>query len=165
MLIQHKKFLQWRPPLLELQNHALRSRITQLERDWDYLFRTMAIACVMTDTSGKILRGNDRAAALLNTSIRHLEKENVPLMYFAQDRDTFFGLLKAVSAAACEDARATLLIRPRERAPIRADVVAVPRTADDVTVWMWFLLPSAPVQGDRQSENEPIATSIGASRD
>jgi PAS domain-containing protein len=128
---------------LELENDALRSRIRALEGDWDYLFHTMAIPCVMTDTSGKILRGNDRAGALLNTSVRHLEQQNVPLMYFAQDRQTFFGVVTALSSANCEDARATLLIRPRERAPITADVIAVPRTADDTTVWLWFLLTSA----------------------
>lgn len=128
---------------LELENHALRSRIRALESDWDYLFHTMAIPCVMTDTCGKILRGNDRAGALLNTSVRYLEQENMPLMYFAQDRETFFGVVTALSAANCEDARATLVIRPRERAPLTADVIAVPHRADHATVWLWFLLASA----------------------
>ena len=130
---------------LELENRNHRSRIRAVEGDWDYLFRTIPIACVMTDTSGTILRGNDRAALLLNTSARHLERENPPLTYFAHDRETFFELLKATGAGR-ESVRGTLPIRPRERARLMVDVFAVPRSGDDVTVWLWFLAPCAPVQ-------------------
>lgn len=147
---------------LERENRTLRSQMSQLERDWDYLFQKTAIACVMTDATGKILRGNDRAAVLLNTSLRHLEREHVPLMYFAQDRQTYFGLLKAV-ASTREDARATLLIRPRERAPVSVDVVAVPRTAADDTAWLWFLAPRSPMQHGDASNAKPTAVRVASS--
>lgn len=147
---------------LEAENRALRARTTQLVNNWDRLFRTMPTACVMTDTRGKILAGNDPAAALLNTSVRHLERENVPLMYFAQDRQTFFGLLEAVTSSG-EHARATLLIRPRERAPVSVDVVAVPRAADDVTVWLWFLVSRSPAQCRDASNAKPAAARVASS--
>lgn len=147
---------------LELENRAQRSRIGAIVGDWDYLFRKMPIACVMTDASGTILRGNDRAAALLNTSARHLERENVPLTYFAQDREAFFGLLKA-AATGSESVRGTLPIRPRERARLMTDVFAVPRSADDVTLWLWFLVPCAPVQPTDTSKGKSTPVSIPSS--
>jgi len=125
----------------ETANRNLRSRITSLESQWDDLFQRMPVACVVTDASGTIRRANDRAADLLNTSARHLQRENAPLTYFVHDRQPFFGLLKALPTAG--EVRATLLMRPRERALVMIDVRAVPRLADDESLWLWFLVPAS----------------------
>lgn len=135
---------------LETENRAHRSRIRTLQDDWDCLFGRMPVACVMTDRSGVILRGNERAAALVNMSARHLERENKPLIYFTQDREGFLELLKALWTGH-DHVRGTLRVRPRERAPLMIDIVAVPRCADDPTLWFWFLTPSATVPASETS--------------
>jgi PAS domain-containing protein len=122
-------------------NRNLRSRITRLETEWDDLFQKMPVACVVTDPSGTIRRANDRAADLLNTSVRHLQRENAPLTYFVHDRQPFFALLNALPTAG--EVQATLLMRPRERALVMIDVRAVPRLADDESLWLWFLVPAS----------------------
>ena len=125
----------------ETANRNLRSRITGLESQWDDLFERMPVACVVTDASGTIRRANDRAADLLNTSARHLQRENAPLTYFVHDRQPFFALLNALATAG--EVRATLLMRPRERALISIDAFAVRRVGDDES-WLWFLVPGSP---------------------
>ena len=152
----------------ETANRNLRSRMTRLETEWDDLFQRMPVACVVTDPSGTIRRANDRAADLLNTSARHLQRENAPLTYFVHDRQTFFALLNALPAAG--EVQATLLMRPRERALVMIDVRAVPRLADDESLWLWFLVPASAqrtesrkvmsagvrgIQGDRVSAESP----------
>jgi PAS domain-containing protein len=125
----------------ETANRNLRSSVTRLENEWDDLFQSMPVACVLTDASGTIRRANDRAADLLNTSARHLQRENAPLTYFVHDRQPFFALLKALPTAG--EVQATLLIRPRERALVMIDVRAVARPADDESLWLWFLVPAS----------------------
>jgi PAS domain-containing protein len=126
----------------EAASRNLRSRNTCLEKQWDYLFQRMPVACVVTDGSGTIRRANDRAADLLNTSVRHLQRENAPLTYFVHNRQPFFAMLNALATAG--EVQATLLMRPRERALMTIDVLAVPRIDDDETLWLWFLVPGSP---------------------
>ncbi len=125
----------------ETANRNLRSRITDLESQWDDLFQRMPVACVVTDASGTIRRANDRAADLLNTSARHLQRENAPLTYFVHDRQPFFGLLNALPTAG--EVQGTLLMRPRERALMLIDVCAVPHPVDGEPLWLWFLVPGS----------------------
>jgi PAS domain-containing protein len=127
----------------ETANRNLRSRITRLENEWVYLFQRMPVACVVTDASGTIVRANQRAADLLNMSVRHLQNENRPLTYFVQDREPFFALLTSLASAG-ENARTALRLRPRERAPVMVDMFAVPHMADDGSLWLWFIAPSSP---------------------
>ncbi len=103
----------------------------------------MPVACVLTDASGTIRRANDRAAALLNTSARHLQRENAPLTYFVHDRQPFFAMLSALATAG--EVQATLLMRRRERALMMIDAFAVPRLVDDESeaLWLWFLVPNS----------------------
>lgn len=144
---------------LEMENRTHRSRIRALESDWNYLFGNMPVACVLTDRSGAIFRSNERAAALLNISARHLERENTPLLYFTQDRQQFFELLNAVSTDHYP-VRGTLRVRPRERAHFTIEVVAVPRCADDPTLWLWFLIPCAsmPASETSMGSSTPLDT-------
>lgn len=132
----------------ETANRSLRSRIARLEGDWDDLFQSMPVACVLTDASGTIRRANDRAADLLNTSARHLQRENAPLTYFVHDRQPFFALLHALPTAG--QVQATLLMRPRERALVTIDVRAVPHLVGDESLWLWFLVPGSPLTESRK---------------
>ena len=136
---------------VETANRKLRARITRLESQWDELFQTMPVACVVTDGSGTIRRANNRAADLLNTSARHLQRENAPLTYFVHDRPPFFALLNALATGG-ENVRATLLMRPRERALMMIDVSAVPCLTEDESLWLWFLVPGAPQHEGRRQE-------------
>jgi PAS domain-containing protein len=133
----------------ETANRNLRSRITSLESQWDDLFQRMPVACVVTDASGAIRRANDRAADLLNTSARHLQRENGSLTYFVQDRQRFFALLKTLGTGG--ETFATLPVRPRERAPMIIDMSAVPHLADEELLWLWFLVPGSPQRESRKA--------------
>jgi len=146
-------------------NRNLRSRLTRLESQWDHLFQRMPVACVVTDASGAIRRANERAADLLNTSARHLQRENAPLTYFVHDRQPFFAMLSALATAG--EVQASLLMRPRERALIMIDAFAVPRPADDESesLWLWFLVPCVPQRTEkRQVTSEDFLQSDGARR-
>lgn len=131
----------------ETANRNLRSRITALASQWDDLFQRVPVACVVTDGSGAIRRANDCAADLLNTSARHLQRENGSLTYFVQDRQRFFALLNTLGTGG-ETVRATLLVRPRERAPMIIDMSAVPHLADEESLWLWFLVPGSPQRAE-----------------
>ena len=147
----------------ETANRNLRSRITRLESDWDDLFQSMPVACVLTDACGTIRRASDRAADLLNTSARHLQRENAPLTYFVHDREPFFALLHALPTAG--QVQATLLMRPRERALMMIDVFAVPRASDDESLWLWFLVPGLAQRTERrQMMSADFLQSDGARR-
>ena len=148
----------------ETRNRNLRSRIASLKSQWEDLFERMPVACVLTDASGTIRRANDRAADLLNTSARHLQRENAPLTYFVQDREPFFGLLKALPTA--DEVRATLLMRPRERALMMIDARAVPHPVDGESLWLWFLVPDSPQRTETRKvmpgESRTVRTSLSA---
>lgn len=135
----------------ETANRNLRSRITRLESQWEHLFQRMPVACVVTDASGTIRRANERAASLLNTSVRHLQRENAPLTYFVHDRQPFFAMLSALATA--PEVQATLLMRPRERALMIIDAFVVPRLADDESeaLWLWYLVPCLPQRTEERA--------------
>jgi PAS domain-containing protein len=105
---------------------------------WTHLFDEMPTACVETDASGVILGANHAAAVLFNTSVKHLTARL--LMHFAEDRDQFGQLLRGLSAESVRH-RCALIIRPRERAPVRMDATVVVRSPGDMSSWLWFFLP------------------------
>ena len=145
----------------ETANRNLRSRLTRLESQWDHLFQRMPIACVVTDAAGTICRANERAADLLNTSARHLQRENAPLTYFVHDRQPFFAMLSALATAG--EVQATLLMRPRERALMMIDAFAVPRLVDDESeaLWLWFLVPNS-AHGTEKRSGRDMAAPLSA---
>jgi len=119
--------------------HELRCRIRAHENEWQYLFRIMPAACLITDRSGTVVSANDRAASLLNLSARYLVDR--PLTYFMENRDAFLKFLGELAVATSE-ARLTASIRPRERAPLNIDMVVVPQKPDAADLWLWFLTPT-----------------------
>jgi len=134
----------------EIANRHLRSEVASMERQLDDFFQKMPVACVVTDASGTIRRVNARAASLLNTSARHLERESGPLVYYVQERQPFFALLN-VLATGGENVGAALLIRPRERAPMQVDTSVVPHNVDGESLLLWFLNPGSVPCGDSRT--------------
>lgn len=122
----------------QLDNADLNRHLKDLTSEWAYLFEQMPIACVATDPNGIVIQVNRSAGELVNMSPRALE--NRLLTHFIQDREAFSEALQQVAANA-RDVRASFAIRPRERAPLMIDAIAIPRTPIDSTVWLWFLIP------------------------
>jgi PAS domain-containing protein len=122
----------------QMENADLSRRLKDLIHEWAYLFEQMPIACVATDRHGTVIQSNPAAAELINMSARHLE--NRLLAHFIQDREAFSETLKQFDAN-IGHVGASFVIRPRERAPLMIDAIAVPRTPADPSVWLWFLIP------------------------
>ena len=121
-----------------LQFDAYKVKLDEQTALWSYLFDEMPLACVETDASGIIFNANRAAATLLNTSVKHLGARL--LLHFAEDRDRFGQLLRGLP---CDDSRhrCSLIIRPRERAPIHVEATVIPRTPGDTSLWLWFFMP------------------------
>jgi PAS domain-containing protein len=136
----------------------LRGRIRAYENEREYLFRVMPAACLVTDRSGTVVRANDRAGQLLNLSARYLVDR--PLTYFMENRDAFLRFLGELAVAAPE-ARLTVSVRPRERAPLNLDVVVVPQKPDNADLWLWFLTPTTtevPRKFSAKSGRSPLSS-------
>jgi hypothetical protein len=58
-----------------------------------------------------------------------------------------------------EDVRATFTIRPRERKPLKADVLVVPLSTREPDLWLWFLQPCLLAQSARDPAlDSPVAS-------
>jgi PAS domain-containing protein len=124
-----------------LHCERLHARIHTEVAAWERLFDVMPSACVLTDRSGAILNANHAAGSLLNIAPRYLRSRD--LVVFTDPRDLFRSVLERM-ACAPEDVRVTFTIRPRERRPVKADVLAVPLSRNQPDLWLWFLGPCLP---------------------
>jgi PAS domain-containing protein len=121
---------------------------------WSYLFEEIPLPCVETDASGIIFNANRAAATMLNTSVKHLGARL--LMHFAEDRDRFGQLLRGLPADGSRH-RASLIIRPRERAPMHVEATVIPRAPGETTSWLWFFTPpEQPHPGTRRHDKRPV---------
>lgn len=144
----------------ELAGAGLRVEESRVKLDgqaalWNHLFDEMPIACVETDASGVILGANRTAAVLFNTSVKHLAARL--LMHFAEDRDQFGQLLRGLSADAARY-RCTLIVRPRERAPVPVEATVAVRCPGDSSSWLWFFNPTEHHVGAARRPRIPIDT-------
>ena len=131
---------------------SLLQRIDAGQADWDHLFDAMPQACVMTDAAGTIVRVNTAAVAILNTSAARLDTRL--LMHYAEDREQFAALLRSAVWDRLR-AQGTLTIRPRERAPLLVDVVALARSLQDSNTILWFLSPALTAAAGAQPARAP----------
>ncbi len=121
-----------------LQFDAYKVKLDAQTALWSYLFEEMPLPCVETDASGIIFNANRAAATMLNTSVKHLGARL--LLHFAEDRDRFGQLLRGLTADGSRH-RASLIIRPRERAPVPLEATVIPRSPGDTSSWLWFFMP------------------------
>jgi PAS domain-containing protein len=121
-----------------LQFDAYKVKLDAQTALWSYLFEEMPLPCVETDASGIIFNANRAAATMLNTSVKHLGARL--LLHFAEDRDRFGQLLRGLTADGSRH-RASLVIRPRERAPVHLEATVIPRSPGDTSSWLWFFMP------------------------
>ncbi|HLA15071.1 MAG TPA: PAS domain-containing protein [Gemmatimonadaceae bacterium] len=119
-----------------LHCERLDARIQAEVAAWERLFEVMPSPCVLTDRSGAILNANHAAGSLLNIAPRYLRSRD--LVVFTDPRDLFRSVLERI-ASAPEDVRVTFTIRPRERRPVKADVLVVPLSLNQPDFWLWFL--------------------------
>ena len=124
-----------------LHCERLHARIQTEVAAWERLFDVMPSACVLTDRSGAILNANHAAGSLLNIAPRYLRSRD--LLVFTDPRDLFRSVLERM-ACAPEDVRVTFTVRPRERKPVKADVLVVPLSRNQPDLWLWFLGPCLP---------------------
>jgi nitrogen-specific signal transduction histidine kinase len=93
------------------------------------------------------------AAQLLNMSARHLENRVITL--FIQDRDAFISTLNELRHRTHRLA-ATFVVRPRERAAVTLDMVAVPVVPGETATWLWFLSRSTEPLRTRQQPSPSV---------
>lgn len=135
-----------------LECDRLRNEVRTETAAWEHLFDAMPGGCLLTDDAGFIRNANNAAAAILNTSARHLKDRQ--LLVFSEDRGPFRALLERL-ARGSEHVRATIALRPRERKPTVVDVIAIRLTADEAGGVVWFLSPTT------DSRNVSRAESVG----
>ena len=136
-----------------LQFDAYKVKLDEQTALWSYLFEQMPVPCVETDSSGIIFNANRAAATMLNTSVKHLGARL--LMHFAEDRERFGQLLRGLSLDGSRHS-SSLVIRPRERAPMHVEATVLPRSPGDSTSWLWFFMPpEQPHIGSRRHEKAP----------
>lgn len=135
-----------------LQFDAFKLELDSRSVLWSHLFEEMPSACIETDSNGIIFSANRAAAAMLNTSVKHLGARL--LLHFAEDRDQFGRVIQGLTAAGGRH-RVSLTIRPRERAPIAVEATVIPRTPGESSSWLWFLMPpELPQAGSRRQDKQ-----------
>jgi PAS domain-containing protein len=128
----------------EHEVERLKQRGNTQAAEYEHLFHEMPLACVVIDLTGRILNANAQAAALLNVSARRLPERL--MMHFIDDRESFQALLTQLSPQAA--VRATLTVRPRERARVEVIAYVLPAERAGQRVGLCFLSPR-PQQSER----------------
>jgi len=126
----------------EMRCEALTRHANMQRIQMDALVQRLPIACVEVTENGIIVAANQEAAAILNTSPKYLETRL--LLHFAEDREHFAALLRALPTDDTQ-CRASLRVRPRERAVVPIDATIMRRTCGDERErsWLWFLTTSS----------------------
>ena len=136
-----------------MKSDGYRVKLDEQTALWSYLFEEMPLPCVATDANGIISGANRAAGTMLNTSVKHLGARL--LLHFAEDRDRFGQLLRGLPSDGSRH-RLSLVIRPRERAPMHVDATVIPRTPGDTTAWLWFFTPpEQPHANPRRHDKTP----------
>jgi PAS domain-containing protein len=128
-----------------LECERLRREARSEAAAWDHLFAVIPAACVITDQNGFVLNANKPAGVLLNLAPKSLKGRE--LIVFSEDRAAFGAVLQQV-ANGRSPVQASVMIRPRERKPSRAQIIAVPASPQDSAMWLWFLIAAGDAQPD-----------------
>jgi PAS domain-containing protein len=134
----------------------LKRTLARRAGEWAQLFAAIPIPCILTDPAGTVLQSNQAAAGLLNVSSRHLERRVIT--YFVDERGRFLAALNELPSGG-DRFSGSFLVRPRERAPLKVDVIAVRCTTDGQSGWLWFFTrwEERPRARDRASRAQHLA--------
>jgi PAS domain-containing protein len=134
-------------------------RVASQERDnWQRLFETTPLACVLTDAHGIVLGANRTAALLFNVSASRLTGQL--LLHFVIDRQRLLETLREHKIGG-RPLRMPLRLHPREKAVLDVDAMVMTDVGSQSTDKLWFLMP--PAEASRvQGMTTPIASSIDA---
>lgn len=134
----------------------LRKVLAGLAGEWGQLFAAMPLPCILTDPAGTVRQSNQAAAALLNVSSRHLEGR--VMTYFIEDRARFLAALNELPHLG-DRFSACFRVRPRERAPLEVDMIAVRHLTGGQPGWLWFFTRSEerPRERERTKRSRPSA--------
>ncbi len=105
------------------------------------LYEGLPMPCVLTNEQGTVDEANIRASKLLNVAAPYLTGK--PLLLYLPQRETYFGLLEKVRIA--DVARATVMLRPRDRKPVEVNVTVTALKRQ--LRWCWvFWEPDAGIE-------------------
>ena len=144
---------------VHVECERLRDQVRAEIATWEHLFDAMPGASLLTDDAGVIRDANRAAAAILNTSAKHLKDRQ--LLVFSQDRAAFSALLQRLARGG-EHVCATMVLRPRERKATAVNVIAVPLSPDHAGGWVWFFSPNTDSQKASRADSV-AADTISAS--
>jgi len=133
----------------EKRRVTLQAEMGMHAREAQVLLQAVPMAIVVTDPQGRIEDANRAAADLLGRSTARLREEL--LLHFFDDREAFTRLVQGLPTVPSSE-RATLKLRPRERAPFDADITLVRDPRQGPTRWLWFVGRST----DRQTRARTI---------
>jgi PAS domain-containing protein len=134
-------------------------RVASQERDnWQRLFETTPLACVLTDAHGIVLGANRTAALLFNVSAARLTGQL--LLHFVIDRQRLLETLREHKIGG-RPLRMPLRLHPREKAVLDVDAMVMTDVGSQSTDKLWFLMP--PTEASRvQGMTMPIDSNIDA---
>jgi PAS domain-containing protein len=116
-------------------------RVALQERDnWQRLFETTPLACVLTDAHGIVLGANRTAALLFNVSAARLTGQL--LLHFVTDRQRLHDTLREHKSGD-RPLRMPLRLHPREKAVLDVDAIVMADVGSQSTDKLWFLIPPA----------------------
>jgi PAS domain-containing protein len=130
----------------ESQATRLKHQVSEASDAYLGLFDELPIASLETDPQGNIVRANRQAALLLNTSPKYLAGRT--LRWYSDRRDEFDEVLRSISGNENVH-RASLAVRPKERAPVRVELRLVPGGVGAAANWIWFFGSYQRVEGGR----------------
>lgn len=131
------------------QQAELQDRALVASRRAEQLFDLSPVPSVVLDTDGVVVEANPAAVRMLNVSQRHLAGKAFSL-FLGGERELFLSRLHGLRQNDSGE-RWPAIIRPRERSPLRATLIAAPDPAGRV------MLLLAPGDCDAEEVSETLA--------
>ena len=120
----------------ELRAQQAEHELQASDAAWRALIEKVPAACLEVDAEGIIVSANVAAGTLLNTSEKRLKGR--PLLYFFDDRSAAATLIQA-GAFNSSSPVTSLIVRPRERAPLRVAATVVGGTDNASACWCFLM--------------------------
>lgn len=135
---------------LEKRCVALEAQLREHDGNVKAFLDLLPASVIVTDSAGMIVEANRAAAQLLGRSTPRLKQEL--LLHFFEDRAGFTEMIKSLPQAP-DPAKVTMKVRPRERAPFRAEITLAPDPRAGERRWIWVLGRPAESSASRSDDN------------